>query len=52
MNVERLIENSTPFLNYVVAWKADLASLIMGEIVNDHPDHMMLNGIEVVTWIA
>ena len=40
MNVEQLIENSKPFLNYVVKWKTDLPSLSITEIVKGQPAHV------------
>lgn len=48
MKTEQLIENSKPFLNYVVEWKESLPSLALVEVVNSNPDSVAVVSVDVI----
>lgn len=48
MNVEQLIKNSKPFLNFVVEWKAELQPLPMTDVVNDNPASVAVISVDVI----
>jgi nicotinamidase-related amidase len=48
MKTEQLIENSRPFLNYIVEWKAGLPSLPLTEIVNGQADKVAVISVDVI----
>ncbi len=48
MKVEQLLENSKPFLNYVVEWKESLPSLALAEVVNGNPGAVAVISVDVI----
>ena len=48
MNSEQLIEQSKPFLNYVVEWKNNLPAIALAEIVNGQPDKVAVISVDVI----
>jgi len=48
MNTEQLIENSRPFLNYVVEWQAGLQPLPLAEIANGRADKVAVISVDVI----
>lgn len=48
MKVEQLIENSKPFLQYVVEWKDGLKPLPMAQVVNGNPDKVAVISVDVI----
>jgi nicotinamidase-related amidase len=48
MNVEQFLENSKPFLNYVVAWKADLQPVSIAEITGGQPANVAVISVDVI----
>jgi nicotinamidase-related amidase len=48
MKTEQLIENSRPFLNYIVEWKAGLPSLPLAEIVSSKADKVAVISVDVI----
>lgn len=48
MNAEQLIENSRPFLNYVVKWKEGLSPKPLTEIVNGGADKVAVISVDVI----
>ncbi len=48
MNVQILIAESTPFLDWVVRWKEALAPVPMAEIVGEHPERVAVISVDVI----
>ncbi|MBN1218538.1 MAG: cysteine hydrolase [Anaerolineae bacterium] len=48
MNVEQLIQNSRPFLDYVVEWKKGLPSIPLAEVINHNPASVAVISVDVV----
>lgn len=48
MNAEQLIEQSRPFLNYVVEWKEGLQPKPLAEIVNNQPENVAVISVDVI----
>ncbi len=48
MDVEQLLENSKPFLKYVVEWKNGLQARPMAEVVNHHPEKVAVISVDVI----
>jgi nicotinamidase-related amidase len=48
MKVEQLIENSRPFLNYIVEWKAGLPSLPLADIISGKADKVAVISVDVI----
>ena len=48
MNVDHLIEQSKPFLNYVINWKENLPSLAMADVVNDNAANTAVISVDVI----
>lgn len=48
MNVEQLIENSGPFLKYIVDWENSLSALPISEIVGSNPEKVAVISVDVI----
>lgn len=48
MKSEQLIENSRPFLNYIVEWKAGLSSLPLADIISGKADKVAVISVDVI----
>ncbi len=48
MNVEQLIKNSKPFLNYVVEWKNNRPAIPIADIINGKADKVAVISIDVI----
>lgn len=48
MNIEQLINNSRPFLNYVVDWKESLSSLPMSGVIKNQPGNVAVISVDVI----
>lgn len=48
MNAEQFIEQSKPFLDYVVHWQANTASLAMTDIVQNRPEQVVLISVDII----
>jgi len=48
MNAEQFIEQSKPFLTYIVEWKNNLKSISMGELVGDQPNQIAVISVDVI----
>ena len=48
MNVEKLIEQSKPFLHYVLDWTANLPELALSEIVGSEPEKVAVLSVDII----
>jgi nicotinamidase-related amidase len=48
MKAEQLIENSRPFLEYIVAWEAGLKPLPLVEVIDDRADKIAVISVDVI----
>ncbi len=48
MNAEQFITKSTPFLNYVVEWKAGLKNLPLAEVIAQHPHKVAVISVDII----
>lgn len=48
MKTEQLIENSKPFLNYIIEWKESLPSVALAEVVNNNPDSVAVVSVDII----
>ncbi len=48
MDANTLIEQSRPFLNYMVDWKENLKPLPINELVNGQPDNVAVISVDVI----
>lgn len=48
MKVEQLIENSQPFLQYVVEWKDNLQPVTMPQVINGRPERVAVISVDVI----
>ena len=48
MNTEQLINNSKPFLNYVVDWKEGLQALPISDVIQNRPENVAVISVDVI----
>jgi nicotinamidase-related amidase len=48
MNIEEFIEQSKPFLNYVVTWKEALLALPMSDLVGIQPERVAVISVDII----
>ncbi len=48
MNTEQLIEQSKPFMNYIVDWQAGLKPLLLAEAINGQPQQVAVISVDVI----
>ncbi len=48
MKVEQLIENSQPFLQYIVEWKNNLQPVTMVQVINGRPEQVAVISVDVI----
>jgi nicotinamidase-related amidase len=48
MNVDKLIEQSTPFLSYVVDWMSKLEAISIEAIVQKQPDNVAVISVDII----
>ena len=47
MNVDTLINNSKPFLEYVLSWEANLPELLLKDVIHD-PSSTAIVSVDVI----
>ena len=48
MNIEQLMEQSKPFLSYVINWKENLPSLTMADVINGNAANTAVISVDVI----
>jgi nicotinamidase-related amidase len=48
MNTEQFIEQSKPFLNYVVDWKNNIKPALITEIINNQPEKVAVVSVDII----
>lgn len=48
MNVDKLIEQSKPFLNYVVDWQTSRTPLAIADVVQNQPEQVALISVDII----
>jgi nicotinamidase-related amidase len=48
MNAEQLLNNSKPFLNYVVGWKESLSAVPISNVIQNRPENVALISVDVI----